>query len=360
MITPNPAVAAMEPYALASLSGSAAVPLISLSQNESLRPPAPGVMTAIAQAATGAALYPDPDWRDLRAALAELHGLRPADILCGAGSLDLIGCLMRAYVGSGRAVLAPEHAYPFFRTAAQIVGARFDTAPEVDGTVDVDALLAAIQPDTVILCLANPGNPTGTRLPRSEILRLRQGMPDNVLLVLDEAYGEFADHLDAPMFDLTRRDDTVVLRTFSKAYGLAGCRVGWGVFPPGIAAELRKVMNPNNIPLTSQAAARAAVHDQDYMRKTCAITAELRDMAARRLAAAGFSVWPSETNFLSICLPSDHAAIRADDTLRHGNIILRRQSGANLPHVLRLTIGPATALNAALSCLETWKEETLP
>ena len=130
--------------------------------------------------------------------------------------------------------------------------------------------------------VANPGNPTGTRIPRAELLRLRKGLPGDTLLVIDEAYGEFADHLGEPMFDLVGRGDTVVLRTFSKAYGLAGMRVGWGLFPPEIAGEIRKVMNPNNISVAGQAAAAAALADQAYMVETCRETASF----ARRVAQA--------------------------------------------------------------------------
>ena len=147
-------------------------------------------------------LYPDPDWTDLRHTLADLHRINANGILCGSGSLDLIGCLARVFAGPDRAVLAPAHAYPFFRTAAQVANARFDTAEETDAVVSVDALLGAVQSDTGIIFVANPGNPTGTRIPKSEILRLRQGLQPDILLVVDEAYGEFADHLDERCFDL--------------------------------------------------------------------------------------------------------------------------------------------------------------
>jgi histidinol-phosphate aminotransferase len=141
--------------------------------------------------------------------------------------------LPASYAGPDRAVLAPAHAYPFFRSAAQMAEARFDTAPE-DGfhRLSVDALLDAVRPDTGIVFLANPGNPTGTRIPASEIRRLRDALRADILLVIDEAYGEFADQAGRASIRLVERGDTVVLRTFSKAYGLAGLRVGWGVSHP--------------------------------------------------------------------------------------------------------------------------------
>ena len=248
-------IADMTPYALAELNAPAGKRLISLSQNESLRPPSPQSITAARKALAAGHLYPDPDWSDLRSALSAHHGLPTDRILCGNGSMELIACIAHAFADERNAVLAPAHAYPFFRTAADLVRARFDVAPEQDGRISVDALLEAVRPDTRLLFLANPGNPTGTRVPRAELLRLREALRGDVLLVIDEAYGEFADHLNEPMFDLVDRGNTIVTRTFSKAYGLAGMRVGWGVFPTDIAIELRKVMNPNNISLAGQAAA---------------------------------------------------------------------------------------------------------
>jgi len=353
MIRPVPHVDAMSAYALASLSAPAGKDLISLSQNESLRPPSPQAIAAAARALNTAQLYPDPDWSALRAALSDRHAIHAHEILCGCGSMELIACLAQAYAGPDRAVLAPAHAYPFFRTAALLARARYDTAAEVDAHVDVDALLAAVRPDTGIVFVANPGNPTGTRIPRTELLRLRASLPDTVLLVIDEAYGECADHLDSPMFDLVAGGDTVVLRTLSKAYGLAGLRVGWGLFPPAIGAEMRKVMAPNNISAASQAAATAAVVDHAYMRATCDQTAALRDGFAARLRADGFHVYDSHTNFVLVNMGSAEHAQATDAALRAEGIVLRAQGGAGLAHCLRITVGPADQLDRTARHLET-------
>lgn len=357
-IPPLPHITAMAPYALSRMQPPPGTTLVSLSQNESLRPPSPHAVQAGVWAVAEAGLYPDPDWIALREGLAALHGLDPDTIICGAGSLDLIAAIARVYAGPGRAMLAPAHAYPFFRTAAQMAGARFDTAQEVDGTVSINALLSAQRPDTALVCVANPGNPTGTRLPMSEIARLRTGLREDVLLILDEAYGEFADHLGENGFDLTEAGNTVVLRTFSKAYGLAGARVGWGVFPAAIGAELRKVLNPNGVSGAAQAQALAALHDQAYMRETVRLTTGARDGVATRLSRAGLKVLPSFTNFLLIDFSSAEAAQSADAALRAEGIFLRPQTGAGLPHALRLTTGPEAAMEAALSTLETWMETT--
>lgn len=351
-----PHFAQMSPYALAEMAAPDGKPLISLAQNECLRPPSPLAIDAAARALGDGALYPDPDWTALRRAIAAHHGLNPENILCGSGSLDLIGCIARVFSGPGRAALAPAHAYPFFRTAAQMAAARFDMAPEENVTVSVDAILAAVRPDTGLVFLANPGNPTGTRIPHTEITRLRDGLRPDILLVLDEAYGEFADHLAEPCFDMVHAGNTIVLRTFSKAYGLAGFRVGWGLFPPVLAGEVRKALNPNNISAASQAAATAAMADQAFMAETCTLTADARDAAARQLHRAGFIIQESFTNFLLLDLNDTITAQSADAALRAEGIFLRPQAGAGLPHCLRLTIGAPAAMDAALAQLTTWEK----
>ena len=354
MIPPVPHIARMAAYQLADLSVPDGKRLVSLSQNESLRPPSPRVAEAIQLAAVSPHLYPDPDWSDLRQALGIAHGIDPDLIIYVNGSLDLIGALARAYLDADNAALAPAHAYPFFRTATHLTGARLDAAPEVDVTVDVDAMLEAMRPDTRIVFVANPGNPTGTRLPRSELLRLREGLRGDVLLVIDEAYGEFADHLNEPMFDLVRRGDTVVLRTLSKAYGLAGMRVGWGLFPSDIAGHVRKLLNPNNVALAGQLAALAAVRDQKYMRETCALTARIRDGFISRMRALGLQVPDSFTNFALMRFASAEQAASCDAHLRSEGVFLRAQAGAGLPDCLRATVGVADDMDFAAGLIEDW------
>ncbi|MEO3413195.1 histidinol-phosphate transaminase [Roseovarius sp. CAU 1744] len=354
MIRPNAHVAMMDAYALADLSAPPGKRLVSLCQNESLRPPSPLAAEAAARAARDQHLYPDPDWTTLRAAIGALHRIDPAAIICGNGSLDLIGCLARAYLAPGDAALIPAHAYPFFRTATLATGARLDTAPEKDLTVDAAALLAAVTPATRIVFVANPGNPTGTRISTADLTQLRQTLPEDVLLVIDEAYGEFADTPQDHCFDLVDRGNAVILRTFSKAYGLAGARVGWGVFPASIAAEVRKVLNPNNVSAASQAAAAAALSDQGYMRETCALTTGIRDRFRADLQGTSLCLPQSFTNFALIRFPSASAAQAADSALRAEGIFLRAQGGADLPECLRATIGVADDMALAAEVLKDW------
>lgn len=357
MIRPVPHIAGMSPYALAQLNPPKGKRLVSLSQNESLRAPSPEAIRAAAEVLSAGNLYPDPDWQALRSGLSALHGIPAEGILCGCGSMELIGCLTQAFADDQNAVLAPAHAYPFFRTATLQARSRFDTAPEDDGQVSVDALLRAVRPDTRVVFVANPGNPTGTRISRAELVRLREGLREDILLIIDEAYGEFADHLGEPVFDLVARGDTVVLRSFSKAYGLAGMRVGWGLFPPAIAQHIRKVMNPNNIAVSGQAAAVAALADQGYMQETCRLTQALGAGLRQRLMQAGFDLPESYTNFLLIRLSTSEKARHADESLRSEGVFLRPQGGVGLAHCLRVTIGAEADLALCADILEQWSRE---
>lgn len=336
MIRAVAGVAAMAPYALADLSCPGAV---SLAQNESAFGPSPAAIAAGRAALADAALYPDPDWGDLRAAIAGVHPVGAGQILCGAGSMELIGCLIRAFAGPGDTVLGTEYGYGFVRTASAQAGAAFVGAPEIGLTVSVDAILDALTPGTRIVFLCNPGNPTGTCIDNREILRLRASLPGDILLAVDQAYGEFADADDpaAPLFAGVGGGNLVVLRTFSKAYALAGARVGWGLFPAALAAEVRKLLNPNNIAAPAQAMAAAAMRDQAHMRAIVRRTARIRDRFADRARAIGLQVPVSRTNFVLLRFASAAAAQAADRRLRAGGLMLRTTGGA-LADCLRATI----------------------
>lgn len=354
MIRPVATVAAMAPYALADLGGAG---MTSLAQNESAFGPSPQAVQAGQAALAASALYPDPDWTDLRAAIAAVHGLDPAMILCGAGSMELIGALIRAYAGPGDQVLGTAHGYLFVATACQQAGAEYVTVPEPALRVDVDLILQAVTTQTRIVFLCNPGNPTGTAIANADILRLREALPAGVLLAVDQAYGEFDPADPAPVFALAARDDTVVLRTFSKAYALASARVGWGVFPPAIGREIRKLMNPNNVSGVSQAMATAAMRDQVHMAGIVAQTAVIRDRFSADLRAAGFAPPASRTNFVLIPFASIDSARAADAALRAEGILLRGTGGYGLPHCLRATIGAAEVMTRAARILSPFGKD---
>ncbi|WP_170559711.1 pyridoxal phosphate-dependent aminotransferase [Ruegeria atlantica] len=351
MIRPVPHIGSMAAYALADLGDE---DTISLAQNESAFPTSPAAIKAGRDAMSDLQLYPDPEWSDLRAAIAEVHNVDPTRVLCGAGSMELIGCLIRAFSGRGDRVLGTDYGYAFVASASAQVQADYVRAREVDLTVSVDDIIVAVTPETRIVFVCNPGNPTGTLIPNSEILRLRDGLPADVLLVVDQAYAEFADQIHDPaeVFSLTDRGDTVVLRTFSKAYGLAAARAGWGYFPSEIATELRKLLNPNNISIASQAAAAAAIRDQAHMQDVVARTGEIRDRYAEECRALGLTVPQSHTNFVLLRFASTQEAQRADLALRADNLLMRGMGGYGLSDCLRATICEEAVMDRCLLALK--------
>ncbi|WP_050603793.1 histidinol-phosphate transaminase [Ruegeria sp. 6PALISEP08] len=351
MIRPVPSVGAMAAYALADLGGAQTV---SLAQNESAFPASPAAVAAGQAAMSDLTLYPDPEWPELRTAIAAAHGLDPARILCGAGSMELIGCLIRAFAGPGDQVLGTQYGYAFVASATAQAQAEYTVASEVDLTVSVNAVLAAVTPKTRIVFVCNPGNPTGTLIANSEITRLRSSLPRDVLLVVDQAYAEFADPTNDPaeIFALADQGDTVITRTFSKAYGLAGARAGWGYFPDRLAGEIRKLLNPNNISIAAQAAAAAAMRDQVHMRDVVVQTAAIRDRFAQNCRDLGLTVPESHTNFVLIRFASAAQAQAADVALRAEHLLMRGMGGYGLSDCLRATICPPDVMDRAHNVLK--------
>ncbi len=351
MIEPQAHVAALAAYPLAELKAPPGKRLVSLAQNESCMPPSPKALAAAGKAMATSQLYPDPDWTELRAAIAAIHDIAPETILCGAGSMELISALMRCYGGPGADVLSTQYAYAFFKTATVAAGGDYRWVEERDFTINVDAILEAVRPDTRVVCVANPGNPTGTRIPNHEIMRLRAELPEDILLVVDEAYGEFSDDPADHIFALAERGDTVILRTFSKAYALAGARVGWGVFPSGVAGHVRKLLHPNNISAASQAASAAAMLDRGYMRAVRGETIARRDHFSQQVIALGLNAIPFSTNFVLIEFSSVNSAKDAANALLEEGVLMRGMAGYDLPHCLRATISNAADMDLAIRVL---------
>lgn len=356
---PNDHIAAMAPYALAEFAVPEGVQMVSLAQNESLRPPTPTAFLAAQDVLQRSADYPDPDYPALRAAIAQVHDIPAEQILVGAGSMELITCIAQAYAHPQAPVLTTEFGYALFRNSAEKLAAPTILASEPGKKVCVDALLAALTPDVNLCFVANPGNPSGTHVPNGELRRLRAALPDHVLLVVDEAYGEFAPASEPPLFDLVDGGNTIILRTFSKAYGLAAARVGWGLFPPAIADEVRKLIIPSSISETSAAMAVAAMQDQVYMRETCELTIQLRTAFVEKISRHGLICVDSHTNFVLLEF-ADAAQVRAvDHALRLSGYVARGMGGYGLGHCLRITIAQQEHMQKVADILIKWAEENL-
>ena len=357
MIKPNPNIAAMAPYALPDISAAGGMEAIVLAQNEHAYPPSPKVKQAVMAALDKGQLYPDSDWNELRAAIAEVHSLDPAKIVCAAGSMELMSTLMLAYMSANDRLLMCQYGYLFMRTLARLVGADVNTASEPDYRVDVDVLLSELQADTKIVFIVNPGNPCGSVIHNDEIRRLRGALPDDVLLLVDEAYAEFVDEdFHTPIFDLVEQGNTVVTRTFSKIYGLAGLRVGWGYFPGHIRDQLRKVLNPSSVSVLSQVAARAAMQDQETASLARRQIAQQRDYLSRQISSLGLTVVPSQTNFILVDFVRADNAASAFEFLRNHGLVVRPMGGYGLPACLRITIGTGEQMQMTARTLADWRQ----
>jgi histidinol-phosphate aminotransferase len=348
----------MEPYALPDTSAAAGLEPIVLAQNEHAYPPSARVRQAISDALGQAQLYSDSDWTELRSAIAEVHDLDPGNIVCGCGSMELMSALMLAYLSPDERILMTEYGYLFMRTLARLVGARVDSAAEPDYRIDVDNIIGALRPDTKLVFIVNPGNPCGSLLHNDEIRRLRAALPQDVLLLVDEAYAEFVDDgFHSPLFDLAEQGNTVITRTFSKIYGLAGLRVGWGYFPGAIRDQLRKVLNPGSVTSLSQVAARAAMQDQATVVEARRLIAGQRDYLTSAIGDLGLRVVPSQTNFILVDFETDKRAASAYRFLRDHRLIVRPMAGYGLPACLRITIGKPEQMQLTARTLAEWRRQ---
>lgn len=357
-VSPRPSVLSIEPY----VGGEAKIPgvnrIIKLSSNEGAFGPPPAAIEAIVAAAREAHRYPDGNARALREAIGARFGLDPARIVCGNGSDELIAHLCLAYGGEGTEIIMSAYGFMMYDIAGRYAGSRVLKVAEVPAPgggmqADIDGMLAAVGPRTRIVFLTNPNNPTGTLLPDAEVARLRSRLRDDILLVLDSAYAEYVTEpgYDAGQALVDAAGNTIMLRTFSKIYGLGGMRVGWGYAPAGIIDTLNRVRGPFNVAAASQAAAVAALAEPGWVEKSVAHNTEWRGKVTAALRSAGVAVWPSQTNFILCDFGSAEGARAADAKLKARGIIVRAMGGYGLPQALRVTIGTAEECQMVIDAL---------
>ena len=331
--------------------------LINLASNESPFGPSPRVLAALEQRQTRLNRYPDMGSIELRTAIADHFNLEADRIVCGNGGDTLIHGLAVAYASPGCEIVYSEYAFIMFRRAALAVNATSVVVPEENHTFSVDNALAAVSDKTRILYLANPNNPTGSYLNADELLRLREGLADHVILMIDDAYVEYAEGLGAPnALDLARdRDDIVVLRTFSKVYGLAALRLGWVYAPAEIAENLNRVRLPFTINGMAQAAGVAALEDTYHTDMVLAHTHDWLPRLSGSLAGLGLEPLPSVGNFVTVRFPNPKkSAELAQAYLQSHNIIPRTTADYGMPEFLRITVGLDEENQALISALENF------
>jgi len=338
-IEPQPGIMQIAPYQGGQSKIEGITDVVKLSSNENAFGPSEKAIEAYRRAAHQLHRYPGTDHLSLRSAIGQVHGLDPAQIICGVGSDEVITFLCQAYAGPGDEVIHTEHGFSMYRISALAAGATPVEVPERDRTVDVDAILAGCTHRTRLVFIANPGNPTGTMIGGKELTRLAEGLPEQVLLVLDGAYAEYADGYDGGASLAGKRDNVIMTRTFSKLYGLGGLRIGWGYGPKAIIDVLNRIRGPFNLSEPQLATAEAALNDRAYVEKCQSENARLRVWLAEALAELGVPSDATHANFILARFADQDEAEACDAFLKSNGLLVRRVAGYGLPNCLRITIG---------------------
>lgn len=319
--------------------------VVKLASNENPLGPSPRVAEALRDAAPDIAAYPDGNGFRLKRKLAERLDIDPARITLGNGSNDVIDLLARVFLGPGRAAVVSEYAFAIYALVARAVCAETKLVPALPRDHgmplghDLDAFRAALDESVRLVFIANPNNPTGTWVPPETIEAFLRDVPDDVVVVLDEAYREYMDPALRPdsFRLLDRHPNLVVTRTFSKIYGLAGLRIGYALADPQITDLLNRVRQPFNANSVALAAAEAALDDEDHVARSAACNRAGIDWLAPALGGLGLTTLPSQANFVTVDL--DRTADAVFQGLLREGVIVRPLAGYGLPRSLRVTVG---------------------
>lgn len=313
--------------------------IVKLASNENPLGPSPKALDAIRAELAELTRYPDGNGFELKRRLAERCGVAPAQVTLGNGSNDILDLVARAYLAPGLNAVFSEYAFAVYPIATQAVGAVGKVVPARDFGHDLPAMLAAIDSNTRVVFIANPNNPTGTWFGPAALESFLAQVPENVLVVLDEAYIEYAegDELPDGLDYLARYPNLLVSRTFSKAYGLASLRVGYGLSSAQVADVLNRVRQPFNVNSLALAAACAVLDDADYLAESRRINDAGMLQLEEGFRALGLMWIPSKGNFIAVDFGRDAAPINAA-LLREG-VILRPVGGYGMPTFLRVSIG---------------------
>jgi len=316
-------------------------PVVDLATNENRLGPSPAALQAYAEASGNLFRYPNSAHRELKQALSARFGIEDTRIACGAGSDELISLLIRLFAGPGDEVLYPDFSFIMFQRYALRTGATPVAAPTQGYRLCADGLLGGLTSKTAIVFIANPNNPTGSYLNAKELRRLASGMPSHIPLVLDCAYADYAGDSDySDGLDLLRDfENVIVLRTFSKLYGLASLRIGWCFAHSAIIDKLDRLRGPYNLSGPAQAAAAQALFDTAHEETSRSHNHAWRERLSQALADLGFQVEPSGGNFLTVIFPSAGAAESVHRFLLERGLLTRMLDDYEMPHCIRITIG---------------------
>lgn len=325
---------------------------IKLASNENPLGPSPRAMAAMRAYVAGMHRYPDEPGYALLRGIAVRHGVEPQQVMIGNGSDDLLGMLARALLQPGDEVIVPTPTFLMYTIVAQTAGAKTVCVPLVNLAIDLDGILSRVNANTRLIFICNPNNPTGQVVLRRAFEGFLARLPEHVVVVVDEAYAEFVrdshsilglDYLDVGV-------TVVTLRTFSKAFGLAGLRVGYGVMPTDLAEILNRVRMPFNVNAMAQAAATAALDDERFLEKTIGLVHQQLDWFYEQLRQRRIGYVPTQSNFFLIDVARD-ATIVFERLLRMG-VIVRAMNAYGFPNCIRINIGLPEENRRFLSALD--------
>ena len=331
--------------------GLAESDILKMASNENPLGSSPKALAAIRGALDQLHYYPDGSGFELKAVLSEKFGVAPANIVLGNGSNDVLELAARAFLRPGDSAAYSRHAFMVYPLAIQAIGAEHIEVPTRGYDTDLDALAAAVRGDTRMVFVANPNNPTGTFNPWDEVERFVAKIPADVLVVLDEAYGEYLpDDLVSPAPRwLARFPNIIVSRTLSKAFGLAGLRVGYGLADPRVAEVMNRVRQPFNVNHLAMVAACAALGDHEFIEKSRRVNADGLAQLERGFRRLGLEYIPSRANFITVRVGPAQAVYAS--MLAEG-VIVRPIAGYGMPEHLRVTVGLPEQNERFLAALE--------
>lgn len=332
--------------------------IIKLSFNESPYGPSPRVITALGEAAAQAHLYHDPEGKELREALASHFGVTAEGVFLANGADEIITLVAQAFLSPGDEVVVADPTFGQYAFAAKLMGAQPVVVPvRQDLSTDLEAMAAAITASTKLVVLCNPNNPTGLIVKGSKMADFLARVPAEVLVLLDEAYAEY---VDAPEFVsgvelVDKYPNIIAVRTFSKIYGLAGLRLGYGIAHPQVTGMIDRVRSPFNVNALAQTAALAAVADRPYCARTAALNGAERKRVTEALTRLGYTVYPSQTNFVFADTGEDSENVcRA---LANEGIIIRSGSNWSMPTFVRITLGNSLQNDKLIAVIEKYKQQ---
>lgn len=359
---PKPWIMGIAPYVPGRATAEDGRPVVKLSSNENPFGTPVSARDAYRSAADELERYPDAAAVELRAALAAHYGVEADRIVYGTGSDEVLHLAAGTFAGPGDEIVFVRYGFAVYEIAARRVGAVPVIAADADYATDVDAILAAVTERTKVVFVANPNNPTGTYTSREEIARLHAGLPRDVLLVIDQAYTEYLDAEDDDgALELARTQPNVlVTRTFSKIFGLAAERVGWGYAAPELIAAMHRIRAPFAFGIGAQRAAIAALGDEAFVQHSREHNREWRAWFAEQIAAmgnAGLRAVPSKANFVLVLFEGAVSAEAAYHALMAAGYATRWLPGQGLPHGLRITIGSEADMRAVVDVIRGLVEQ---